>query len=61
MAYDPRIQNELELRAISDSARERSRKRGLAGLPLLALLVVLPFALIARASIWTWRKILRRN
>ena len=61
MAYDPRFQNQLELQAIADSARERSRKHGLAGLPLLVLVVVLPFLLIARGSMWAWRKTLRRS
>jgi len=61
MAYDPRFQNQLELEAIAKSARERLGKRGLARLPLTLILLLLPFLLIARALVWTWRTGLRRG
>ena len=57
MFQDPRFNNDLDLQAYADAVQEQGRKRGLAQVPTLALVIVLPVLLLARLAVWGWRKI----
>ena len=59
MYYDPRSHDEFHLRNIADSARERSTKTGVAAMPTLVLIWLVPFLLIIRGFRWGWSRLKR--
>lgn len=60
MYHDPRWHDEMHVRNVAESARERRNKTGLAATPTVVLIWLFPLLLMARACIWTRQKITGR-
>ena len=57
MVWDPRDNDPHHLQDYAEASKERARKRGLAAMPTILLVVLLPLLLLARLAIWGWRRV----